>query len=366
MTEAQKIIGAIDAAVAQGLEGNLFLATVVDVVGSSYRRPSARMLVLPDGRHVGSISGGCLERDLCSLAPRLASEKPALVSFDTRSEITDSKPRYNLGCSGILYVLVERVTGGDGCPSAPLREVEAKGQPRTVATVYGTDGSGPAPGAVGERCTLEGAPEALREVFEKVEGNGLPVCVQYVDGENTTRVFVERLDPPRPLWVFGSGDDASPLVAMAKELGWAVEQIDPQPGRIPARLHACPRTAAVLMTHSFDRDAALLPSLLASPACYVGVLGPKSRTGKLMAKLHADAALPDPDLLDRLKTPVGLDIGARLPAEIAVSVLAEIIANDNRRDGAALRGREGPIHEPVAHEVVECQARPQSSRPTGR
>ncbi|MEM7315749.1 MAG: XdhC family protein [Planctomycetota bacterium] len=92
MNELVRIIKTIDST-----PGPMCLATVVDVVGSAYRRPTARMLILPDGSHVGSISGGCLERDLCRSAIELTEGGPRLVSFDTRHDSTEFNPRYNVG-----------------------------------------------------------------------------------------------------------------------------------------------------------------------------------------------------------------------------------------------------------------------------
>jgi xanthine/CO dehydrogenase XdhC/CoxF family maturation factor len=369
MSELRRIVQAVDA-----VPGTLCLATVVDVVGSAYRGPTARMLVLPDGRHIGTISGGCLERDLCNAAPELVRGGPRLISFDTRSDATSFNPRYNRGCSGIVYVLVERITRDDLCPARHLRRVLETDRPLVVATIYQSDGS---LGPIGTRLFAPQLPSAIRGAFERVEGTGRPVCCEFAGGSQSTRLLIERIDPPKPLWVFGGGDDVCPLVAMAGELGWSVTVLDhrarnlarerfPKAGRLllaqPAEaadlLVPGPRTAALLMTHSFPADAVLLPWLLESSAHFVGILGPKSRTGKLLRQLHAAGRMPSGDSLDRLRTPLGLDIGAASPAEIAVAILSEIIAAENLRGGGRLQARNGPIHEPIDREVI-------SLRPSG-
>jgi xanthine dehydrogenase accessory factor len=172
------------------------------------------------------------------------------------------------------------------------------------------------------------------------------------------------------LAVFGAGDDAQPIVRMARELGWRVVVADKRPAfatrdRFPGAhrvlamrpeeaLRAIPltaRTAAVCVTHSFADDVALLPALLASPAFYVALLGPRHRTKRLLNELtHRGAELND-DALRRLRSPAGLDLGSGSPHEIALSIIAEIVAVQNERDGGPLRERTATIHEPPAREV---------------
>lgn len=366
MNELRQIIAAVDES-----DEDLFLATVVDVVGSAYRRPTAKMLVLPNQEHIGTISGGCLEREICRAARALTKDGPKLVSFDTRSNITTLNARYNLGCSGIIYVLVERVTRNDRCPIRFLRKVLHEDRSVTIATVYQSDENCLVP--LGYRLLREQLPvdERLTEIWSKVTRDGRPICCELAVGDSSTRFLVERLDPPKPFWIFGAGEDARPLAAMATELGWDVSVVDRhtdlltkrrfpnvrrrmtvQPADVVLQLDSTPRTAAVLMTHTFSADAILLPWLLHTDAHFVGVLGPKSRTAKLMRQLHANGCLPAAETFDRLHTPVGLDLGGSHPGEIAVAVLAEVIATQNERAGGRLHDREQPIYDPVGHELI--------------
>lgn len=368
MNEVRRMIAAADTAA-----GPTYLATVVAVDGSAYRRPGARMLILPDSERIGTISGGCLERDLCHSAPWLAQDGPHLVSFDTRSEPDDPNPRYNLGCSGVIHVLVERLSGDAHCPLEPLRTVMTSGRARVVATVFAREGTGfPPPGT---RLTVEQMTACFGELpagAQAVGDDGRPINAEVRDGDNACRLLIERIDPPRPLWVFGAGDDAQPLSAMADQLGWDVTIVDKRahmataarfptarqrvcvdPHDAPAQLAASSHTAAILMTHDFAADAALLPWLLASEAGYIGLLGPKLRTAKLMKTLRDEGRLPRLDQLDRLHTPVGLDLGGSTAAEIALSVLAEIVAVDNHRGGGRLHQRQGAIHEATPTVTVD-------------
>lgn len=354
------------------------LATVVDVVGSAYRRPTARMLIRRDGSHVGSISGGCLERDLCRVAFDLTKSQPKLISFDTRQDSTNLNPRYNLGCSGIIYVLVERVTRNQRCPVRFLKQVVESGRPETTATIYQTES--PTIGCVGDRFTADEMPFAdschqLQRTWEEVHSTGQPTCCELHMSEGSVRMLIERISPRRPLWIFGAGEDSRPLAAMAQQLGWAVTVVDhearrltktrfPYARRICAQwrdavdsLHATADAVAVLMTHSFDADRQLLAQLVPLDMSYIGVLGPKSRTGKVLRRLQADGKLPQVEQLECLRTPIGLDLGASTAGEIAVAILGEIIALENGREGGSLGKRDGPIHCPVRHVLVDLAQR---------
>lgn len=370
MNELNQIIEAVEAC-----GDSAILATVVDVVGSAYRRPGARMLILPGGDHIGTISGGCLERDLCREAQSLVSDGPKLISFDTRSDSTNFNPRYNLGCSGIIYVLLERVTNASDCPMEIVRRVFKHEHSEIVATVYQSEID---KFKIGSRLTADellAINSDFAPLVKRVESDGQRICVQLSETDNSARVLIERIDPPRPMAIFGAGEDAIPLSSIATQMGWNVTIVDDRPehltrSRFPdARRLVCSPAAeardkikmtrqsvAILMTHSFSKDVALLPWLLNSDAFYVGLLGPKSRTGKIIQHLHADQNMPASDGIDKLHTPVGLDIGAVNPSEIAVAIIAEVIAETHSRSGGKLGQRNDPIHQPVIHELIDLGA----------
>lgn len=371
---------------AHAADAPVHLATVVDVAGSAYRRPGARLLVLPDGAHVGGISGGCLERDLCRAAPQLAAGGPTVVSFDTRDEAAGVTPRYNLGCSGVIHVLVERVEPGDRAvaPLESLEQVVEEDRPRVMATAYHrTSDDGP---GVGERfgaaAFAELHPDA-RALVHRVTETGIATGCTLAARDGESRILVERVDPPPRLVVFGANDDVRPLTSAAAALGWNVVVADRRADRLErgrfadadrviaidpgdasavlggarhARATSGPQTAVVLMTHDFDDDVRLLPQALDSDAGYVGLLGPKSRTAKLLRRLSDEGTLPTAASLDRLRTPVGLDLGGATPEEIALAILAEIVAVRNGRAGGRLQDRTGPIHAPAAHVVIDLAA----------
>jgi xanthine/CO dehydrogenase XdhC/CoxF family maturation factor len=181
-------------------------------------------------------------------------------------------------------------------------------------------------------------------------------------------VFFEVIEPPVPVVIFGAGHDALPLAHFAKALGWQVTVVDGRaatrpetlrarfgdaadalivcrPEAAPTRVPLDERTAVVVMTHNYQDDCTLVGALLPSPVPYLGVLGPRTRTERILAHLHATGAKWTAAQAERLRAPVGLDIGADNADEIALSVIAEIRAALAGRDAAPLKRRAAPIHD---------------------
>lgn len=184
-----------------------------------------------------------------------------------------------------------------------------------------------------------------------------------LEAEDAIRVFIEVVAPPPLLVVFGAGHDAVPLVHVARLAGFRVVVVDPReafltrerfpdanrlvrahPEEVPERLELPPDACAVVMTHNYLQDQVLLRFLLPRPLAYLGVLGPWERTERLLSELAqeglAEAASPPPHLY----APIGMDIGAEGPEQIAIAVVAEILAVRHGKSGGSLRLRKGPIH----------------------
>lgn len=355
----------------------LVMATVVRIRGSAYRRPGARMLMTADGRTAGMISGGCLEHDVRERGRDVAaSGRPRLVTYDS-SAPEDIVFGLGLGCNGIVEVLVEPLTAGDpaGLP-AFLSACVTRRQPGRIATVIDSgdfplgarllrwpDGSvTPVPGEAGLSAAMT---RAFRDPGTTARRTALREIV-LPDGR-AARVLVESIAPPVPLTIFGAADDAVPVARLAKLLGWHVTVIDARPAyatpeRFPtADAVRCLRPEALaespdvvlpagslvmIMTHHFAHDLELLRFLLPSDACcYIGALGPKSRTERLLACLAAEGFPCDEAARARLHGPAGLDIGGETPEEIAVSIIAEMQAVLAQRNGGSLRDRDAPIHD---------------------
>jgi xanthine/CO dehydrogenase XdhC/CoxF family maturation factor len=176
-------------------------------------------------------------------------------------------------------------------------------------------------------------------------------------------VFLNSIPAPTALVIFGAGDDAQPLARLAHELGWTVTIADPRsafatadrfPGadalivapasELPDRVTLDSRTLAVVMTHHYVHDVPLLRALLPRPLAFLGLLGPKKRAEKILADLAADGVAPTPAQRERLHAPVGLDLGADSPEQVALAIVAEMQAALSGRDARPLRERTRPIH----------------------
>ena len=345
------------------------LATVVAVEGSSYRRPGARMLLAQDGRRAGTVSGGCLEAEVAKRAWWLTANGPVVERYSTLDD--DGDLPYGSGCGGVVSILLERRKTA----SVLLRALKVNWdvrKPLAIATVL--EGS-----RMGERAfaglqeSFENKPDLIPNEFRGLADEAFDECASIdrqvqVDGA-PTRVWADYR-PARPgLWIFGAGDDARPLLRLARELGWFVAVADGRShlttrGRFAAAdeirvlnidllpdpngnsLPMLPSDAALLMTHSFEQDshilAALLNNELGFPYAYVGVLGPQRRTREALAEAARLRGIePDPDRVENwlvgLHSPTGLDLGADTSPSIALSILAEVQQVLNAATGAPLR-----------------------------
>ncbi len=347
------------------------LATVVRVEGSTYRRAGARLLVSEERWLAGGVSGGCIEGDLLKRAFFRTERAPALVEYDSRSD-EDAGWGLALGCNGLVEIFLERVR-----PDAPVHPIVTParwmraGEAGVLATVVRAPPGTPCGGRLAldasGRVASSVADPALREQLERdaraaFAGRRSAVRGYAVQG-GTAQAFLEYLPPPLPLVVFGDGYDVPPLCALGVALGWHTtlvssrrtlagagsaprcdELVVCRPEEVAARVRIRPGAAAVVMTHDLEHDLAILGALLESPAAYIGVLGPRRRTAKLLARLAASRGPPAAESGSRVFGPAGLDLGAEGPEEIALAIAAEIKAVAAGRRGGPLRDLPGPIH----------------------
>ncbi|MEI9938773.1 MAG: XdhC family protein [Pseudomonadota bacterium] len=358
----------------------LWLATVVRVQGSAYRHPGARMLFSSGRVLAGSVSGGCLEAGIVRQGPWLARERATCVRFDgSREEDDDESPR-GAGCDGVVDILLERASFE--APSTALAVIEdCLGSERraVLATVFESrDALAP----VGARLTLD---EAGKFSTYALSGPTWAILARaaeqaFTEGRAEARTvssdgcvaLLEVIEPPPHLFVFGTGPDALPLVDFAGALGFGVTVCDTSARvvvreRFAARaeLHlgsvasvaakvAARRTAvAVVMSHHYPTDLQALGMLLDSPALYIGMLGPLRRTERMLAELFPDPAALAQRGESRVRAPLGLDLGAETPAQIALSAIAEIQAVLAGASALPLSEHSGrPIHRPVSELTV--------------
>jgi xanthine/CO dehydrogenase XdhC/CoxF family maturation factor len=276
--------------------------------------------------------------------------KAECVVYDTTDE-NDLVWGVGLGCHGVVHVLLERVCG---LPDA-LHTVDAAWA-RREASVIVTRYQAGADQRLG---TLPLAPSPLVE--EAVARAHREQRSQHVV-EAGASYFVEYAPPPVSLTLFGAGEDARPLAALAAELGWQVRVVDPRAAFATADRFpqadtvqvAAPENAAtlpfdawsvaVIMTHHYRFDLPLLRALLPRTLPYLGLLGPRLRAERLLSDLRKEGMAPTADMLARLHAPVGLDLGAGTPEAVALCIIAEIQSVLSGRDARPLRERTQPIN----------------------
>lgn len=346
------------------------VATVVAVRGSAYRRPGARMLLTQFRWIAGSVSGGCLEGDISHKGWwRTREGEPIVVTYDSRlpdaPDDDDVRAAFGLGCDGVVEVMLERAgTPGRLDSLEVAHECLALQKRAAIATVFRTS----APGiAVGTRLALRSGGEpfgddiaipALRADIVAELRAAIETGESRSRAFGDTEVFVEAIVPPPCLFVFGSGHDAVPVVQQARAVGWQVIVCAAKPRfatrerfagiadeilvggeEAAARIDACDRAAAIVMGHQYELDRANLGLLLATRVRYIGVLGPRARTGRMLGEL----AVTGDDA--RVHAPLGLELGAETPQEIALAAVAEIQAVLRRSPATSLKNRVGPIHD---------------------
>ncbi len=332
------------------------------------------MVITEAGRTTGVVSGGCLESDVRERAAKvMRTGRSTLVKYDTTTD-DDIVWGLGLGCNGIVHVLIEPASDRAD-HLVQFLDACSKGQHRAAfATVIRSEGV--AEVALGTRLFLypdgvsesdAGAPEncitqRILTDLDTAVRSGVS-SVRHYAADAAVEVFIEVVEPQVPLVIFGAGADAVPLVEMARQLGWHTTVVDTharsrslerfanadavilcRPEEVSARVTLTESTAVVLMTHNYFHDVEVLNALSNKPARYVGCLGPRRRTERLLSELpYAPVALGTSSL-GRLHAPVGMDLGAETPSEIALSIAAEILAVLRGRSGGPLHGRRGSIH----------------------
>ena len=373
MKEFQKIIDAYERI--DFRQQKAALATVVKIQGSSYRRPGARMLMTDAGRWVGAISGGCLEGDALRKARQVILHgEPSVVTYDTTDDEDAQSLGVGLGCNGIIDVIIEPLEEEtDTGPIHQLRTFLTNRSRAALATVYRVAGS--TESQIGQRMMLQDGQWIVHTVADaaladriaddlaEVQRSGVSLSKIYELGTSEAEVFLEAMNPAIHLIVFGGGYDAVPVARLAKEIGWQVTVTDDcvahlAPKRFPEADAVVPinrhevadtlpvdaYTAALLLSHNYQYDVAVLASLLSTDIRYIGILGPGKRSHKMYEELSGRGIWTARDDT-RIYAPVGLNIGAETPDEIALSILAEIQAVFNNRSGGFLRDLDQPIHD---------------------
>ena len=369
MKEISDIIRSFDAAQLQGKK--TALATVVQVEGSSYRRPGARMLIAEDGQLTGAISGGCLEGDALRKALFVMAQQQAmLVTYNTMDE-DDATIGIGLGCNGIIQVLIEPIDPTNPVhPVQLLKKLTAKRQEGVLVTLFSlTDRKGFQPGT----CMLLDGNGNLtgthHDLSWKNELTDVRITCQSAfrdisDGSRTFTAFIDFVPPAIALVIAGAGNDVLPLLEIATVLGWettiadgranyakperftsACQVVVAKPDQILQHIAIDDYTVFALMTHNYNYDKALLAALLEKDARLVGMLGPRKKFDRMLEEFAAEGVVFSAAQLKAVYSPFGLDIGAETPEEIALSIVAEIKAVLAGKPGTPLREKVAGIHD---------------------
>ncbi len=369
MKEIRSIITAYDAVATS--ETQAAVATVVRVEGSSYRQTGARMLVQDNGTWTGGISGGCLEGDALKQA-RMAifKAKPTLITYDTTQD-DEHQIGVGLGCNGIIDVLFTPIDFSD--KNNPLEVLKrCENSPRnthTLLTVIVIKGKindlkiGQAIAYKNEESLAFIQDKEARKLFinntlnQQGKGNSAPTTIKTKTGECT--LFIELIPPAIRLIIMGHQYDVFPLSRLTKELGWETTIIAPKAkvnhkiSDLVSEILPIERfdeiefddyTAVVLMSHDFEKDKTAFVKVLKTNARYIGMLGPRVRSEQIIQELSEEGFEISEEDTTRIYAPVGLDIGAVSPEEIALSLISEIRAVFSGRNGGSLRLRNEPIH----------------------
>lgn len=331
--ELKRIVEVAEKALKRGKKA--VLATVVALDGSSYRRPGVRMLLLEDGTMVGTVSGGCVEKEVFRQSLSVfENQVPKVMTYDGR---------YRLGCEGILYILLE--------PFLPSSE--------TIKRFWDS---------ISQRKSF-----SISSIFQKEHSTNkrygsvlnvddiiLPFRKSYTI-TSELELFKQNVAPCFRLVIIGAEHDAVQMCAMASLLGWEVTIVaNPKEEKtqldFPGATHfvnaeaesfvleSDDQTAILLMTHSYVKDLQFLMVLRNHPCLYIGVLGPARRREKLFNELLEKCPDTSLEFIESVHGPAGLELGAETPQEIALSVLSEIVALNNKKKPISLREKVGRIH----------------------
>ena len=345
-------------------------AVLVETLGSAPLEPGATMLVDADGNVDGSVTGGCVEAALFEEAQAvLGGAPPRVVTYGISDE---EAAGVGLMCGGTVRVFVHELDEAAHEALSAVSAAVAAGEPAAIATLLDGPNAGAKVAVLPDRAV---GSFGLGEPFDRSAArdarglldHGVSATRRYGSDGATLgaelRVHVESFASPPAMVIFGAIDFSLAVAMIGRELGYAVTICDARrqfignarfgrfaevvvdwPDRHLEGRDLGPRDVVLVFTHDPKFDEPALVAALASGAGYVGALGSRRTHALRLARLR-EAGIDEREL-ERIHAPCGLDLGARTPAETAVSVLAEIIAHRNGRGGRSLSETSGPIHDP--------------------
>jgi len=332
--ELKDIIRSAKIAQSKGIK--TVLASVVSLDGSSYRRPGVRMSVQENGKMIGAVSGGCVEKEILRQAQHV---------FKTNSSILmEYDGRYRLGCEGILYILIEPFHLSNTFFDAFEKQCSSR-KSFLINSYFSKE---PSERTQGSTCFHFGDEE---------------LSVSKLKPEKKLNLFSQTIKPGLKLIIIGCEHDAVQLCKYGSATGWEVEivapidelkTIDDFPGATNyyginekefSTISIDSQTAVVIMSHSYVRDLKYLSELLGKDVNYIGLLGPSKRREKLLNDLIEKNDLISEDFFDKIYGPAGINIGAETPQEIAISILGEILSVIRNQKPIYLKDKQIGIHQ---------------------
>lgn len=341
------------------------------------------MLIIDDGTWIGSISGGCLEGDALRKARQvMSSNKPLTVTYDTNEE-SNQNLGISLGCNGIIDVLIEPIDRQhQNNPIETFKEFANTRQPVALASIFAssTNNNNQPIAQTGEKLFItntgdilhafsnQSLTQQIQEELVNIFQSRKSEAKKYTVANTEVEIFLELIQPSIELIIFGGGFDARPVSQLAKSLGWQVTVTDECIAHIAPlffptadNLSLCNRqfierdfnisqyTACILMSHNYEYDRDVLRTLVNTPTPYIGILGPRKRFNKMLDEFKTQQIHLSSTELLRIHSPIGLDIGAETPDEIAIAIIAEIQTKFSARTGGHLKHLPGPIHQRHSH-----------------
>jgi len=346
------------------------IAQVVRVEESSYRREGARMLIFDNGTFIGGISGGCLEGDTLKRSQiAILKDQASLITYDT-SRDDESHIGVGLGCNGVIDVLILPLNKDSNTISL-LQKISSLRRLHVLITVISNNHT-----SEGLRLGKNYYYNILTHQLEDCENIFLKKKIlknikfiierrkskisHYKIKNKPLSVLVEYIPAQFHLVIYGDHYDVYPIIEFAKVLDWEIslvgniqklnnEKIKGVKNTFQKDYSERPiiddRTAVLIMSHDFKTDLNNFKLILKSHAGYIGVLGPRIRYEKMLLQISLTGSLLNELDLKSVHAPVGLEIGANSPEEIAVSIFSEILTVFSEKLGGKLSLNQGPIHD---------------------
>ncbi|GAA4279001.1 XdhC family protein [Aquimarina mytili] len=339
--EFKEIIESYTIARQQGIPA--VMATVVDVEGSSYRRPGVGMLILKNGVSKGAVSGGCVEKEVFRQAQSVFETGiPKIMTYDGK---------YRLGCEGVLYILIETFDIDEKVIAVIQRQLATRA-PFEITSLYHKK----------EQSTID-----MGSIVRFKTGQEFPFSntldFETISHQTLLESFQRKMQPCFRLVIIGTEHDAVQLCQLASATGWEIEIIGSP--KNPKRLNEFPgaskvynlspedlkishvdhQTAIILMTHNFAKDLLYLQAIKEYAPIYIGLLGPARRREKLLTAFIEYYPEIRDEFLEAIHGPAGLNLGAETPQEIAISIIAEILSVCRNQNPIPLQQKDGAIHD---------------------